>query len=88
MAHRPDSPDTPATADTADRVDAGLEASLARLGVHELQERLELSPLLAAADVQDADACRCECVCDDTPDDPFERLYLEKPTPTGFGTLV
>ncbi|MFO7608065.1 MAG: hypothetical protein R6X35_02530 [Candidatus Krumholzibacteriia bacterium] len=81
MAHRPDTPIA------ADPESADLEASLARLGVHELEERLELSPLLAAADVQDTDACRCECVCDDTPDDPFDRLYLERPIPAGFGTL-
>ena len=56
---------------------ADLEASLARLGVRELEERMELSPLLAAADVQDSDACTCSCVCDDTPDDPLDPFFLE-----------
>lgn len=82
MAHRPD------THPAADPVAADLEASLARLGVRELEERLELSPLLAGADVQDTDACRCECVCDDTPEDPYDPLYLERRGLTGFGTMI
>lgn len=56
---------------------ADLEASLARLGVRELEERMELSPLLAAADVQDSDACTCSCVCDDMPDDPVDPYFLD-----------
>ncbi len=49
---------------------ADLEASLARLGVRELEERMELSPLLTAGDVQDSDACECSCSCD-VPWDPI-----------------
>ena len=82
MAHRPDPAATPVTA-------AELEASLARLGVRELEERLELSPLLAAGGVQDTDACRCSCECDDTPDDPNDPLFLERIANTRIsGTLV
>ena len=56
---------------------ADLEASLARLGVRELEERMELSPLLAAGDVQDTDFCSCSCTCDDIPDDPLDPLFME-----------
>ncbi|HPF69310.1 MAG TPA: hypothetical protein PLQ13_01465 [Candidatus Krumholzibacteria bacterium] len=55
--------------------DLDLEASLAPLGVHELEERLELAPLLAApGDLQPSDACSCSCSCDDTPDDPIDQI--------------
>ena len=40
-----------------------LTASLARLGIRELEERMEVSPLLAAADVQSYDRCFCESCC-------------------------
>ncbi len=40
-----------------------LQASLARLGVRELEERMEVSPLLAASDVQAYDRCSCEGCC-------------------------
>ena len=51
-----------------------LTASLARLGIKELEERMEVSPLLAAADVQTLDRCSCESCCSTidvpTPYDP------------------
>lgn len=70
MKRRPD----PAAAD--------LEASLARLGVRELEERMELSPLLTAGDVQDSDFCQCSCTCEDLPPDPdmLERLKQTLPS--------
>ena len=46
-----------------------LTASLARLGVKELEERMEVSPLLAASDTQVLDRCVCETCCS-TIEDP------------------
>ena len=40
-----------------------LTASLARLGIKELEERMEVSPLLAAPDAQEFDRCFCESCC-------------------------
>lgn len=52
-----------------------LDASLAQLGVHEIEERLELAPLLAApGELQPGDACQCSCTCDDTPEDPIQEI--------------
>lgn len=67
MAHRHDNRDA-----------ADLGASLARLGVRELDERMELSSLLAAGDTQDTDFCHCECTCDDTPEDPTDPLVWDR----------
>ncbi|MCP4573733.1 MAG: hypothetical protein GY838_15345 [bacterium] len=50
--------------------DAELEASLDRLGVQELEERMELSPLLADGGIGDTDRCSCACSCDWSPSDP------------------
>ena len=47
--------------------DAELEASLGRLGVQELEERMELSPLLADPGVGETDGCTCSCRCDSVP---------------------
>ena len=77
MTRRPDP--TPA---------ADLDAALARLGVRELEERMELSPLLTGADVQDSDACRCECVCDDTPEDPNDPLFLDRLSNTRINDML
>jgi len=44
-----------------------LAASLTRLGVRELEERMELSPLLAGGGTEAADRCTCSCECDDMP---------------------
>ncbi len=44
----------------------GIEAGLERLGVRELEERMELSPLLADGGVGDTDNCECTCRCDNT----------------------
>ena len=67
--------------------DMNLEESLQRLGVRDLQERLELSSLLAGTDLVDSDRCTCSCTCDDMPDD---LRYAEHPMPdhSGFGTVV
>ena len=61
-----------------------LTASLARLGIKELEERMEVSPLLAGGDVQTLDRCICESCCStvDVPtpydfpigDNPYTRL--------------
>lgn len=40
-----------------------LTASLARLGIKELEERMEVSPLLAAPDTEVFDRCICETCC-------------------------
>jgi hypothetical protein len=40
-----------------------LAASLARLGIKELEERMEVSPLLAAPDTEVFDRCFCETCC-------------------------
>jgi|GEM_PF-3340171 len=40
-----------------------LEASLVRLGVQELEERMEVSPLLAGQGVHSMDRCHCEFDC-------------------------
>lgn len=47
-----------------------LQASLERLGIRELEERMEVSPLLAAPDVQVTDRCDCcwGCSTVDVPD--------------------
>ena len=47
--------------------DADLEASLGRLGVREIEERMELSPLLADAGIGETDGCSCSCRCDSVP---------------------
>ena len=49
-----------------------LTESLRRLGIRELEERLELSPLLVDPGLENADRCECTCSCDDlpTPDNP------------------
>lgn len=47
-----------------------LEAGLRRLGVRELEERLEVSPLLAPADVSTTDRCTCEISCSGDEDIP------------------
>ncbi|RKZ11809.1 hypothetical protein DRQ50_12965 [bacterium] len=67
-------------------VDIDLETSLQRLGVQDLQERLELSPLLAGDGFGDADGCRCTCDCDTIPDD----VRYDSPMPDhgGFGTRL
>lgn len=46
---------------------AELAASLERLGVREIEERMELSPLLSDAGIGDTDGCNCSCRCDVTP---------------------
>jgi hypothetical protein len=76
MAHRTDRND-PAQPLAAPAL-TDLEASLARLGVREVEERLELSPLLTTGDVQDNDYCHCECTCDTTPDLPYDPLTFER----------
>ena len=55
-----------------------LAASLARLGVRELEERMELSPLLSDPGVLEPEACQCSCRCDDVPPDPNDPLLLER----------
>ena len=49
-----------------------LTASLGRLGIRELEERMEVSTLLAASDVQVSDRCVCEGCCSS----------VDLPTPT------
>ena len=67
--------------------DMDLEESLQRLGVRDLQERLELSPLLASTELVEADRCTCSCTCDEVPED---LRYDAPPMPdhSGFGTVV
>ena len=69
MTHRPEA--TPV--DTTE-----LAASLARLGVRELEERMELSPLLSGPGELEPSACRCSCECDDVPPDPTDPLLLDR----------
>lgn len=47
-----------------------LQASLDRLGIRELEERMEVSPLLAAPDTQVTERCDCSFGCStvDVPD--------------------
>lgn len=47
----------------------GVQETLARLGIEEVAERLEISPLLAADDdtSDDDDGVCCKCVCKYTP---------------------
>lgn len=49
-----------------------LQASLERLGIRELEERMEVSPLLAAPDIQVTDRCECGFGCS----------TIDAPTPT------
>ena len=65
--------------------DIDLETSLQRLGVQDLQERLELSPLLAGDGFGEADGCRCTCDCDTLPPD-----FIDTPMPDhgGFDTRL
>ena len=55
-----------------------LTASLARLGIKELEERMEVSPLLAATDVETFDRCVCEGCCSkvDLPT-PYDPPYFD-----------
>ena len=57
-----------------------LTASLARLGIKELEERMEVSPLLSAADTETLDRCTCENNCSrfDVPT-PFEYPIDDNP---------
>ena len=62
---------------------AGLDASLERLDIRELEERMEVSPLLAGPDVYSFDRCVCEGCCStiDVPDATIEvGLDLYPPT--------
>ena len=54
-----------------------LTASLARLGIQELEERMEVSPLLAASDTLTFDRCVCESCCS----------KLDVPTPYDYPVL-
>ena len=51
------------------RTRRNVEETLARLGVEEVVERLEVSPIMLADTVPDepADDCCCRCVCTWTP---------------------
>jgi hypothetical protein len=73
----------------AGRIDAmnlaALEAGLARLGVHELEERLELAPLLAPDAPIGTEACHCSCSCDDLPYDPKIDPLLDPRTGRPYG---
>jgi len=55
-----------------------LAAGLERLGVRELEERLELSPLFAGGEMLEPSACRCTCDCDDVPPDPLDPELLDR----------
>ena len=52
--------------------DRNPEQSLLQLGLEEIEERLEVSPLLAASDVQglDREGHSCTCKIQPEPDDP------------------
>lgn len=62
-----------------------LEDSLQRLGVTDLQERLELSPLLAGDGVGEADGCRCTCECDSSVPEQIAPDAPPMPDAGGFG---
>ncbi len=53
-----------------------LAASLNRLGIKELEERMEVSPLLAASDVQVDDRCACESCCSKIDIEPHVEIDL------------
>jgi hypothetical protein len=61
-----------------------LEASLRRLGVRELEERMEISPLLAGAGIEDtaveAPVICCTCKMPPPENLPYPTML---PTPTG-----
>lgn len=59
-----------------------LVAGLARLGVRELEERMEVSPLLAGGGVEVGDRCICEVSCSQIEVKPYEF-----PTEIGTGFL-
>jgi len=63
-----------------------LVESLRRLGVTELEERLELSPLLAGSGLEPAEGCRCSCECDDVPNETYPD-NPPMPGPDGIGLL-
>ncbi len=56
-----------------------LEPTLARLGVEEIRERLEVSPLIpAGGDVQGVEGCDCHCDCTMPKPDPvryYDKLF-------------
>ncbi len=53
-----------------------LTASLARLGIKELEERMEVSPVLGGTDVFSLDRCVCESCCSS----------IDVPTPYDYPT--
>ena len=64
--------------------DARLEESLLRLDIHELEERLELAPLVADPALEGADGCRCFCDCSYDPSDPPVIQNVPSPDHGGF----
>ena len=64
-----------------------LNASLQRLGVVELTERLEFSPLLAEAGLQETDTSTLCCVCK-IPDGDIDmpNIVISDPSTDGMGT--
>jgi hypothetical protein len=66
-------------------VQPSVDETLARLGVEELEERLEMSPLLAGGDLQEADRLtggHC-CTCKITPNPPEPDDPYPLPGPEG-----
>jgi hypothetical protein len=64
-----------------------LDASLQRLGVVELEERLEFSPLLVEGGLQDNDVSTLCCVCK-IPDGDLDLpdIMISDPSTDGMGT--
>jgi len=64
-----------------------LDASLQRLGVIELEERLEFSPLLVEGGLQDTDVSTLCCVCK-IPDGDFDvpDIVITDPGTDGMGS--